>query len=353
MAIQEPASPLWTAVKAIYDPWPADDEAMAADLAGAWRTGGSVLAQGTQEATRAAEASLAAWPDAAGEQFHGQVRGFAAGTGRLEQNVTNRAAHAEYYGNELTSAKNAIVTTIAQNEKGYADAGLAGPAAQNTFASQVAANLQQMIAAKADALRAYPADSPPVSNVGGNQAPTIGRALTAREERIARQVFGESLDLSRVRLVEGGDLSAPPEPGERTYGNAVATPGVIDFPPGILTRQETDRKFREDVYQGWLVHELTHQWQYQHGATVVDTGISAAVGNYDYGNLQQKKDEGRGFLSFNYEQQGDILRDFYNRNRADPITDPNDPFRHYANYVRNVPPDERVITSIQAGPGIT
>ena len=75
--------------QAIHDPWPADDEAMVAGLAGMWRTARSVLAQGTQGTTRAAEASPAAWPDA----------------------------------------------------------GLAGPAMQNAFAAQVAADLRQMIAA--------------------------------------------------------------------------------------------------------------------------------------------------------------------------------------------------------------
>ena len=165
MAIPEPAGPLWDAVKAVYDPWPADDEAVAAELSGAWRSGGTVLAQGAQEAARAGEVSLAAWPDAAGAQFHGRVGRFAADMGMLEQSVAGRAAHADYYGAELASAKNAIVDTIARNEAGFAEfdnpqLGAAAPAMRAAFVAEIATCLQAMIGEKAAALRAYPADGP-------------------------------------------------------------------------------------------------------------------------------------------------------------------------------------------------
>src|SRR5688572_26080739 len=78
VGIPEPAGPLWAAVKAVYNPWPADDEGAAAEVSGAWRSANTVLAQGTEGAARAGAASLAAWRDAAGEQFHGRVGTFAA-----------------------------------------------------------------------------------------------------------------------------------------------------------------------------------------------------------------------------------------------------------------------------------
>jgi hypothetical protein len=345
MGVAEPASPLWAAVKTIYDAWPADDEAVAADVAAAWRSGATVLAQGADGASQAAEASLAAWPDAAGEQFHGQARSHVSDSEALRQNVTNRAAHADYYGAQLASAKEAIVATVAQNESAFAQL---DPAQRPGFATTVATNLQAMIAEKAAALRAYPADAPEVSRFAGAQGPAVlagpegpvPRGLNPEEMAIARQVFGDSIDLTNVQLTEEG-----------TATKAVAGYDKINFPPGTFSRTDLS----SDRYHQWLIHELTHVFQYQHGATPVQLAGAAAFELYDYGEprgklpnweaerqrlqhgLTLEKEAGRQFLHFTTEQQADIIADYYYyriANDSPPVAD--DPYLHYSDYVRGI-----------------
>jgi hypothetical protein len=331
MGIAEPTGPLWAAVKAVYDPWPADDEAVAAQVAGAWRNGGTVLGQGADQTTQAGDASLAAWPDVAGEEFHGRVGTFAADTGRLQQYVANRAAHAEYYGAELAAVKNAIVNTIAQNEATWLnDPQLAagGPAARNAFAAQIATSLQAMVAERAAALRAYPVDSPGAAPLApGQEPPPIRRGLTPAEIAIASRVFGNSLDLSQITITDDGLLADLDR-------NARATPGLVTFPAGTLSQNTNTLRFER-----WLIHELTHQWQYQHGAEITNLLPAAIAGSYDYGGpegLAQAAAEGRSFLSFSTEQQGDIIADYYIRSRDEELPE-GDPYLQYANYVRSQP----------------
>lgn len=338
MAIPEPAGPLWAAVKAVHDPWPADDEGVAAEVSGAWRSGNTVLARGAEGAIRAGEASLAAWRDAAGEQFHGRVGTFAADLGRLQQNVAGRSTHADYYGAELASAKNAIVDAIARNENAYAQLndpqlGAAGPAMRTAFVAQIATSLQAMIAEKAAALRAYPADPLPAALFAGNQptqAPDkINRPLSQAEVDIARQVFGQSLDLGLIRVTDDGpvaDLAG-------VDGRPRATPGLISFPPGTLSGNPNNPDFQET-----LVHELTHQWQYQHGAGVAFDLLPDGVdGEYDYGDangLKAALADGKPFLEFTYEQQGQIVQDYYCLNRSGPLP-PDSPYLEYIRQVRS------------------
>ena len=69
----------------------------------------------------------------------------------------------------------------------------------------------------------------------------------------------------------------------------------------------------------WLIHELTHSWQYQHGVTLASTATTAflcwaGIRSYDYGGepgLAAATAAGRGLRSFSTEQQGDIARDYY------------------------------------------
>lgn len=132
------------------------------------------------------------------------------------------------------------------------------------------------------------------------QPPPVDRGLTAEETAIARSVFGNALDTSQLKLTD--DSPAPP--------NAVAFPNNIKFPRGELNGPPDLR------YRAWLVHELTHIWQYQRGRTVPQLALDALGGDYDYGGEQGLRDaaaQGKRFGDFNYEEQGDILRDFYRK----------------------------------------
>jgi len=72
----------------------------------------------------------------------------------------------------------------------------------------------------------------------------------------------------------------------------------------------------------WLIHELTHVWQYERmGAIYMAKAIHAQDNaGYDYGGVEAlEENAGEGMLAFNLEQQGDIIRDYYNiRNGLNP-----------------------------------
>jgi hypothetical protein len=132
------------------------------------------------------------------------------------------------------------------------------------------------------------------------QQPSVNRGLTPDEIEIARSVFGDALDTSQIRLTD--DSPDPP--------NAVTFPNNIKFPRGDVNGPPSL------THRAWLVHELTHVWQYQRGRTVPQLALDAFRGDYDYGGEQGLRDavaQGKRFGDFNHEEQGDILRDYYRK----------------------------------------
>jgi hypothetical protein len=128
---------------------------------------------------------------------------------------------------------------------------------------------------------------------------TSPRKLTSTEKAAAQRVFGSSLDTSEVVISEGGVMTLG--------GYARTLPNRIHFPNGSFTRSD---------FLPYLIHELTHVWQYQRGAEIPGMIYEAVVGIYDYGGetaLRQAWEAGKAFDEFTTEQQGDILSDYYTR----------------------------------------
>jgi hypothetical protein len=128
------------------------------------------------------------------------------------------------------------------------------------------------------------------------------RPLTSEERAEARLVFGPGLDYGGVRVTE--------DPVLGSLSTARTLPSTIYFPPGSSTRSD---------YLPWLIHELTHTWQYQHGVGIARTAGNALLcvvrlKTYDYGGepgLVAAAARGERFADFNTEQQGDITSDYY------------------------------------------
>lgn len=175
VGIREPSSPLWTAVKAIDDTWPPDDEVVAINLGGAWGRGADTMVVGAHATGSAGADAVASWQDIAGVTFGQRVDGFTRAVSRLDLSMRDLATRAEHYGREVESAKTTITSTIAANEDTYTLLGnpllgALGPALQNAFAGMVAGGLRSMVDAKAAALRANPvgarAQQPPAEQPG-------------------------------------------------------------------------------------------------------------------------------------------------------------------------------------------
>jgi len=161
-------------------------------------------------------------------------------------------------------------------------------------------------------------------------AETIGQAIVRplRDWEIveAREVFGDSLRYDAVRVHEvvgwadgllrlGRRLRGlpPPEAGVHnavTLGNhchfPIPLPCVLE-PPGYPFGMK------------WLIHEMTHAWQYQHMGWVylskaLWTQITKGPEGYQYGGAEgliAARQNNQTFRTFNMEQQGDIACDYY------------------------------------------
>jgi hypothetical protein len=153
------------------------------------------------------------------------------------------------------------------------------------------------------------------------------RGLTPFEVEEARLVFAGSLDTTPIVVHEnvawpdrvaalgaGFHGDTPPSHNAITLGNHIYFPVEV----------RTDPAFDGDITLGrmaWLIHELTHSWQYQHRGIGYFYGalwaqIRLGSDAYAYGweaGLEQALANGDLFLDFNPEQQGEIARHFYYR----------------------------------------
>ncbi len=132
------------------------------------------------------------------------------------------------------------------------------------------------------------------------EAATAGkRPLNDRERTAAKLVFGASLDLDRVRVAESPIFGA---------GGYARTPfETVYFPPDAQ---------KSATYLPWLIHELTHVWQTQHGVSVLTKTLTALRGAsaYVYGGEEQLRRDaasGKKFTDYNTEQQATILANYY------------------------------------------
>lgn len=133
------------------------------------------------------------------------------------------------------------------------------------------------------------------------------RSMTEWEIREAQRVFGNSINYAKVTIAEGSISAKIGSAGgyARTVGN------TIYFPPGGSRNM------------AFIIHELTHVWQYQTtGWTYAPKAIWAQMTEgYNYvekgktpeQSLMDASVAGKTLYDYNKEQQGDILRDYYRR----------------------------------------
>ncbi len=138
------------------------------------------------------------------------------------------------------------------------------------------------------------------------QAGLSGRPLLSSEIALARPIFGNTIDYSKVRLI-------PTSVAEfTTVGNNIRVSS--NFTISVPFFAET------------LIHELTHVWQYQHsGTSYISVSLAAQIAAslktpsrnfaYDYQIAPDKS-----FFSYLPEQQGLIVQNYFAmlRDKAQP-----------------------------------
>ncbi|MBN1149518.1 MAG: hypothetical protein JXA78_19815 [Anaerolineales bacterium] len=154
------------------------------------------------------------------------------------------------------------------------------------------------------------------------------RALYAWEIQEARRVFGVGLAYERVRIHE---CTAWPNTinriGARLKGmqysgapNAITLGNHCYFPVKLLDAPVPVEHPGHSLLP-WLMHELTHAWQFQKmGWRYLGMALSAQMRYgakaYDFGGEQgllSAARAGKKLADFNLEQQGDIASTYYAR----------------------------------------
>ena len=119
------------------------------------------------------------------------------------------------------------------------------------------------------------------------------RALNEQERMIVDSLFEGSIDVDRIRIDE---LSI--------FCRFMKIAFV-----GIYTIHSFG-KMRESLF----VHELIHIWQYENlGSVYIPRALRAqrSKDGYNYGGVEALKSNNKDLLFYNYEQQGDILADYW------------------------------------------
>ncbi len=122
------------------------------------------------------------------------------------------------------------------------------------------------------------------------------RPLREEEIRRAKPIFDNTIDYRRVRIDEQAWL------GPKQYHFCYVSFHTIN----------SWGQMRDDI----LIHELVHVWQYErYGAVYIAKALLAQwEEGYDYGgwmNLDKVKNESGKLADFNFEQQADIVMDYY------------------------------------------
>lgn len=158
------------------------------------------------------------------------------------------------------------------------------------------------------------------SSLGEKVRSVRNRSMTEWEIRQAKRVFGGALNYAAVTIADGSVSAKVASAGgyARTIGN------VINFPTGSSRSMS------------FMIHELTHVWQYQKtGISYIPKALWAQMTEgYSYSDdgkspedsLKDARAAGKTLYSYNLEQQGDILSDYYRRLQKGEDTSAWDPF---------------------------
>lgn len=125
------------------------------------------------------------------------------------------------------------------------------------------------------------------------------RGLTSGEIAMARLLFADSIDYSRVKVHNGEYLWFGMQPDD----TAMTPNGEIYFNPDYFTEDFAGPSLRNER---WFMHEMVHVWQHQLGYAVKTRGAVRLGLSYAY-----TLDVGKRLGDYNMEAQGNILADYF------------------------------------------
>jgi type VI secretion system secreted protein VgrG len=125
------------------------------------------------------------------------------------------------------------------------------------------------------------------------------RPLTSGETAMARELFGDAVDYSRVKVHNKSYFWF----NLQSRRTAVTPNGEIYFRREDFKADFAEAKFSDRL---WFIHEMVHVWQYQLGYPVKAVGLFSWAASYEY-TLSPE----RSLSDYNMEQQGDLLADYW------------------------------------------
>jgi len=135
----------------------------------------------------------------------------------------------------------------------------------------------------------------------------LNRGLTPGEIELARSVFGDAIDYSKVRLFKGKWWPLHPRSA------AMAPMGNIYFhPEGEVWSEDFSKETLGR--QGLFIHEMTHVWQAQTRGRFYLPLMRHPFCKYDY-----RLEPGRPFDRYGLEQQAEIVRHRFLADRGAPV----------------------------------
>jgi hypothetical protein len=138
----------------------------------------------------------------------------------------------------------------------------------------------------------------------------MSRQLTQGEKDLVKQVFGNSIDLSRVRVHNEKYVFFQPD-------NSGMTPNGEIYVHGAYS---SDYASEPSGHKAFFIHEMVHVWQHQTGvlrAGVIGTAILEIIGQLgDYGSAYTYVLDGsKDLTDYGLEQQASIVEDYFRLTR--------------------------------------
>ena len=135
------------------------------------------------------------------------------------------------------------------------------------------------------------------------------RPLTRGEIDMARLVFRDSIDYSRVKVFKKKYLPF----GIQHKNTVIAPNGNIYCHPGESFKEDfSSEGFNLKIL---FIHEMAHVWQWQRGFPIKRHGFWTAItGGYTKESAYEydsARDKGKTFPEFNFEQQAEIISHYF------------------------------------------
>lgn len=132
-----------------------------------------------------------------------------------------------------------------------------------------------------------------------NREPRDGslRLMTSGEIRMAREIFRDTINYSKVWIHRGSYLPL----GLQSRGTSMSPNGEMYFREFYSSDFSTAMRLNQHIF----IHELSHVWQYQKGMEVKLRGLISWAVSYNYSL------DSWPLSTFRMEQQASIIADYY------------------------------------------